>query len=148
MATSKKYKDGLFFRGLYHRSIENSRILLPDIWIGLLKNEGVRILWNGEKGSLTILPEDYFWELTEELFSQKVSLSPGERPFFCLDKKSISDAGEIFISDQIRKITGINKDKVILMGALKKFEIWDQKIRDKKLQDIQAAFNFTNKIKL
>ncbi len=130
------------FRGRYENNIDpKGRISIPARFreILLQKYDDPRVFVTNFDFCLLVFPYSEWIELENK--ASKFSMFNKEsrafiRFFFSSAAEcSLDNQGRILIPQSLRKYAGLEKE-VVLLGALKKIEIWDRKRWDEEMKNL------------
>ncbi len=130
------------FRGRYENNIDpKGRINVPARFreILLQKYDDSRVFVTNFDHCLLLFPYTE-WIRLEDKASKFSTFNKETRAFIrfffsSAAECSLDNQGRILIPQPLRKYAGLEKE-VVLLGALKKIEIWDKKRWDKEMEDL------------
>lgn len=130
------------FRGRYENNVDpKGRISIPVRFreILLQKYDDHRVFITNFDHCLLLFPHSEWIELEEK--ASKISMFNKEsrafiRFFFSSAVEcSIDNQGRVLIPQSLRRYAELDKE-VVLLGALKKIEIWDKRHWDKEMENL------------
>ncbi len=130
------------FRGRYENNIDpKGRISIPVRFreILLQKYDDSRVFVTNFDNCLLLFPYSEWIKLEEKASKLPTFHKEGRaliRFFFSgAAECSLDNQGRILIPQSLRKYAGLEKE-VVLLGALKKIEIWDKKRWDEEMKNL------------
>ncbi len=134
------------FRGKYPHTIDpKGRLSIPSRFRQELVDRGTDtlVLTEGDR-CIWAFPLDE-WQRLEEQLRERPQFSPEMRQFLRVTVASAKDcpvdrAGRTLVPPELRAFAGLQKD-VMIVGALRKLEIWNRDRWNELYQDLRGHFD-------
>ncbi len=134
------------FRGRYHHTIDGKgRLSIPARFREELQTRGTDTLMLAEGDQcIWAFPMDE-WERLEQELERRPQLAPEMRNFLRVSVGSAKEcpvdrAGRALVPPELREFAALKKD-IVIVGVLKRFEIWSRERWDDHYQQLRGSFD-------
>lgn len=134
------------FRGRYHHTIDGKgRLSIPARFREELQRRGTDTLMLAEGDQcIWAFPMDE-WERLEQELERRPQLAPEMRNFLRVSVGSAKEcpvdrAGRTLVPPELREFAALKKD-IVIVGVLKRFEIWSRERWDDHYQQLRGSFD-------
>ena len=137
-------QGGMMFRGRSKHTLDSKgRLAIPTRFKEALdpEDDHCLVVTNGQDCLLAYAR--HTWRAIEERASRLPEFDPKanviRRYYVSGAEECIIKQGRIIISPYLKEVAGLNKE-VVLVGQLKRFEIWDKDKWDKEFERVKEEF--------
>ena len=136
------------FTGSYFHTMDNKgRVKIPSRYLEIIeKDQDRHITITNWEGYILAFPQSRWIPFAEEL-AKKPILDPEYRPIQRLlisgaEECALDRQGRILVSQNLRNYASLNRE-VVMVGALRCFEIWDRNTFESHRTNLEASINKT-----
>jgi MraZ protein len=136
------------FTGSYFHTMDNKgRVKIPSRYLEIIEDHKDRhITITNWEGYILAFPQTA-WKIFAEELAKKPILDPEYRPLQRLliagaEECALDRQGRILVSQNLRSYANLSRE-VVMVGALRCFEIWDRSTFESHRKNLEASINKT-----